>query len=149
MSGAEILQIFASAVAIADLARRTVRFLKNVPHADDHVRELREKIGQLRQIVKTVQELVNHRQDMQRSEGVSSFEQTIWKHLERSLRASKRLLEKFENTVKSKERPNSGWIRRGIIELQLGLDQNEIAKFEQSLDAHIQAIQLWITSLQV
>src|SRR5947207_2886621 len=110
MSGAEILQIFASAVAVADLAGKTLRFLKNVAHADDHVRELRKKIRQLHQIVETVKELGDHRKNMQRSEAVSSFEEKIWNHLEMSLRASKRLLEKFESTVKSKDRFNSSWM---------------------------------------
>ena len=149
MSGAEIYQVFASTITVMELARWMIQFLKNAAHADSHVRELRGKIRQLHRIVETVQALVEHRQNMQKGEVVNSCERKIWKDLKMSLRASKTLLKGFEDTVKSKDCPNPGLIRRGIIEIRLELNRNEIGAFEQGLNTQVQAIQVWISSLQV
>ena len=148
MSGAEIFQVFASAVTVAKLARRTVHILKSASRGGSHIREMRQKIWHLHQIVETVQEFVKHRKDMQTGEDVSGFELMIWKHLESSLKASERLLEDFERMVEPTNHPNPGLIQTGIIELQLEWNRNEIEHFERGIGGYVQAIHLWITSLQ-
>jgi hypothetical protein len=149
MSGTEILQVLASAVTVAKLARRTIRLLKNAANAGSHAQQIRQTIKQLHQIVETVQELVDHRKDMRRGEDVPSFEKMIWKHLETSLKACRRLLEKLEHAVEVKNHPDPGRIRRAFVEIRLDWDRDEIERFGRILNAHVQAIHVWITSLQV
>lgn len=148
MSGLEIFQVFASAVTVAKLASRTIQILRNAGQGDNHIQDIRQRIRGLHQVVETVQEFVGHRKDMQRGEDVSSFEVMIWKHLETSLKASENLLEDFDNIVKATNHPNPGAIQTGIIRIQLEWNRNEREQFERSLGAHVQAIHLWITSLQ-
>ena len=147
MSGLEILQIFASAVTVAEFTLKILQFIQSVKHVDRHVKELTQKIKQLHGNVTTVQTLVEHRQD-QEQDRVVSREFVIWRRLKSSLRKSKRLLEEFEKAFKM-ERAGSNIIRGVTIELRLKWGQQEIEMFEHNLDAHVQTTQLCVLSLLV
>lgn len=146
---ADVIQIVASAISLAKFAKQTIKFIQNAENVDHHVRDLMQKIRHLGRNMKTTRNLVEHRQKLQGDGETSRNEQAILRHLGSSLEASNELLLEFKGAVAPVHRPNPGRMQKTIMELRLRWNREELDSFERKLDAHLQAIQHWIMSLQV
>lgn len=148
MSGAEIFQVVGTMISIVDAAIDVIKFFQQAGEVDSHVKGLERKIKDFRKEFKTVKSLVEHRQELG-GRSVSGNEQMIWRYLESSLRRSERLLEDFNNSLPKIDRHNPGRMEKAIVQFRLVCNRENIDSFERNLDAQVQAIQLWISSLQV
>ncbi|KAK2756768.1 hypothetical protein FQN54_005214 [Arachnomyces sp. PD_36] len=149
MSGAEIFQIVASAITVAKLTQKTIRLIRDSQNVDDNVLSRELKIRSVHRIVRAVKKLGEHRQELKGDTGLSRDEQTIWRHLNTSLESSNRLLCGFYNALGWARSSSPGVIPKLFMELRLAWDREELENFDRKLDAQLQAIQLWLLSLQV
>ncbi|PGH27082.1 hypothetical protein AJ80_01268 [Polytolypa hystricis UAMH7299] len=148
MSGLEILQAVTASLKAVEVIKDALKFIENAVHAERHVQDLLGKVRDFWAKVEIVEALVQHRENKYKSGSASSIEHMIWKHLNASLRASTKLLIRFGRVVRRIKSHKPGPVQNVITELRLNWNREEIESFQRDLDAHLQAMQLWIMSLQ-
>lgn len=144
MSGAEVVQVIASASELARMSYQLFQFFQRLKKADKTAAESCRRIKELHRVVDGV-ELALHRREKQASKARSNAgEDKVWRHVQSSVRSCHKLLLR----IRREYTPFNVEADPGIFERAIRQIRFEVVRKEALLD-HYNGLDTQLQMLQV
>ncbi|ERF72360.1 hypothetical protein EPUS_06116 [Endocarpon pusillum Z07020] len=156
---AEPVQIIASCIGVADFAlksyRGLYRFVSDIKNADNTAKGLCCKVQRLRKTLYNVHLVLLARENqLLETRPAGPEEECILSNIRDSLKQWRHTLQKFKREIKGLNAPLEGdrrptWVDKTLLQLKLQRKAPTIAKFEKSIDEHIEELSLSLHCLAI